>query len=168
MCALTEAGSTSPCKSSRVTNRGNTDSFLMCTSDPRDAPSFGLGSGRYSGPSGSWRDEHCTAYHCCGSRIRSHHRHVRRPDVSYSGSVYSLATDVPANNVCRDKYEDHPLPLPWRLPFHSIIVEISTGGSIRARFSYVVVSNTFYLSIWHLSFAAYGRRSLLFPASSRF
>jgi hypothetical protein len=42
----------SPCKSSHVSARGDTDSFLMCTSDPRLAPSL---------------DEHCTTYHCCGS-----------------------------------------------------------------------------------------------------
>ena len=46
----------SPCKSSRVTERGNTDSFLICTSDPRSE-------------SRAWQDEHCTVYHCCG---RSH------------------------------------------------------------------------------------------------
>ena len=56
----------SPCKSSRVTRRGATDSFLMCKSDPRLAPTFGQRSGRYSGPSSSWRNEHCTTYHCCG------------------------------------------------------------------------------------------------------
>jgi len=59
-------GDTSPCKSSRITRTGSTDSFYMCTSDPRLAPTFGQGSGRYSGPDRSWRDEHCTTYHCCG------------------------------------------------------------------------------------------------------
>ena len=55
-----------PCKSHRVDGRGATDSFYICTRDPRNGTDFGKGSGRYSGPARSWRDEHCTTYHCCG------------------------------------------------------------------------------------------------------
>ena len=57
------SSATSPCKADRVTERGNTDSFFICKSDPR------LAHGSSGQPSRAWQDEHCTVYHCCG---RSH------------------------------------------------------------------------------------------------
>ena len=55
----------SPCKSDRITRSGATDSFYICTSNPRSAPSFGQRSGRYSGPNTAWLNENCQTYHCC-------------------------------------------------------------------------------------------------------
>ena len=51
------AADDSLCKHSKITNRDNTDSFFLCTSDPRSAP--------YSQSPNSFK-EVCKAYQCCG------------------------------------------------------------------------------------------------------